>query len=197
MLKAICQFLEIRYLYYLTDWRNLGSILRRGILCYNLIHSQGIDHHSFADENIQRRRATKSIRGKSAQDYVPLFFHFKPPMLYKLQKSYESHIAYICIDPIIIAEEGVLFTDKNLACQDCQIFDKVEELLNLKWDVIKNPYNYDLNARHIRGAEVLIPEKVELKWFQKIVVNDTEILKEIIRKFPVMIPIEVNPKYYY
>ncbi|MHA1677010.1 MAG: DUF4433 domain-containing protein [Candidatus Njordarchaeales archaeon] len=197
MLEAICRFLGISYLYYLTDWKNLESILKHGILCYDSVRSQNIEHYSFADENIQNRRANKKINGGAAHEFVPLFFHYKPPMLYRLQKSYASEIVYICVDSLILAEEGVFFTDKNLACSDSRTFDKLEELLKLKWDIIKDPYRRSLEDRHIRGAEVLIPKKVEQKWFRKIVVKDKNAKIKIQSAISVTMPIEVNSEYYF
>ena len=86
---------------------------------------------------------------------------------------------------------------KTWPCSDSRTFDKLEELLKLKWDIIKDPYRRSLEDRHIRGAEVLIPKKVEQKWFRKIVVKDENAKIKIQSAISVTMPIEVNSEYYF
>lgn len=201
--KAYCELFEISALYYITPWENLETILEKGLLCRTRVDFQNISHIDFADKQIQKRRSAVPVGGKYAHDYVPLFFHQKPPMLYRLQKEYEkkSHpreIVYVCINNEILGEEGVYFTDRNLATTEHRVFDSIEDLAKLRWRIIKSPTWKNSLERNIKGAEVLVPERVDPCWFQKIIVYD-EIMKNRLKtKFPrLLIPTEVNRHEFY
>ncbi|MCJ7631180.1 DUF4433 domain-containing protein [Candidatus Bathyarchaeota archaeon] len=209
LVKTYCQLYQISALYYITDWKNLESIFEHGLLCYNLVKTQKIPHLTFADENIQSRRSKVFVGGGYAHDYVPLFFFPKPPMLYRLQREYQkkSHqheIIYICISNEVLCEESVHFTDKSLATSTPTVFEKIEDLAMLRWDIIrdfiiKGPTDWkDSEKINIKGAEVFILERIDRRWFQKIVVYDQNIKNFLSAKFPNLhIPIEVNQEYYF
>lgn len=210
--KALCEHFKIQSLYYITPWENLQSILKNGLLCYNLVKHGNINYESFADARIQESRSKIRIGERTANDYVPLFFSRKTPMLYRVQKEYENagrsinEIIYICIKSEILGEEGVWFSDGNIASLKTKIFCDLDDLRKLDWEKIRASYWYTTTpssystdeARRIKGAEVLVPERVDPCYFEKIVVYDQNMKSFLRTKFPdLQIPIEVDREYYF
>lgn len=201
--KAYFEPFGIKSLYYITDQRNLASILSKGIMCKNSVETQGIQYSSFADEGIQTIRSEIFIGDNNAHDYVPLYFEPNPPMLYRLQKEYQkrsnqNELVYVCVRKEILLEDGVFFTDRNLASANCKVCHKIEDLANLKWDVIRDKnWGGDEERKHIKGAEVLVPHCVSPAWFTKIVVYDKAAQRRISSSHETNLPIEENKDEFY
>ena len=205
-LKEYCEMLGIHNLYYIVDVQNLEAILKRGILSYNQVEALKIPHVSFADDNIQRRRSQIKINGLSAHDYVPLFFHPKTPMLYRLQCEYsqkfrQNEIIIICVSNEVLSLPGVHFTDRNLASNSCKIFKEIEDLKKLNWSIIRDDFiRWKLNSevKAIKGAEVLVPQRVDPRFFDKIILYDNHIMEFLKIKFPKLnIPLGVRRDCYF
>lgn len=200
--KTYCRLFRISAFYHLTSWKNLESILRLGLLCRNRVESQGINHEGFAYESALKLRMQKRIGIRSAQDYVPLFFHQLPPILRKLEHVFSmQEIVYICVSPEILGEAGVYFTDKNLASTGCQVFDNVENLPELQWRIIQDPVRAypQTEESYIQGAEVLVPGRIDPSWFTEVVVYEEEMktqLRSVLLKTRT-ISIEVKPEFYF
>jgi hypothetical protein len=201
--KAYLEPFGITSLYYIVDRRNLPSILERGILSKNRVVANGISHQSFAADDIQEIRARIPLTLGSGHDYVPLYFAPKPPMIYRLQKEYQqksnqNELVYICVRREILFEQNVCFTDRNLASANCQLFQNVEGLAYLKWDIIQNPdWFADEEKKHIRGAEVLVHNCVSPAWFRKIVVYDEKARSEVYSSSKTKLPVEVRRNEFY
>jgi len=199
--KAYCELFKIPALYYLTHWTNLKSIFERGLLCWSFMKSENIPHASIADPDIQDRRSRRSIGGRPAHDYVPLFFSTKTPMLSKIKyegKFHQREIVYISINSEILGEEGVHFSDGNIIATATKVFDNIDDLRKLPWKTIRAPYWSGDEESRIKGAEVLIPERIDPCWFQKIVVYNQAIADHFKNNLPKSsIPIEVNSTEFY
>jgi len=177
VVEAYCELFGISYLYYMTPLENLESILQNGLLCLNLIKSSNINHVSMSIKSIQEVRSRRVINGKSANDFVPLFFSPKTPMLSKIKHENlycQEKILYICIDREILAEEGVCFSDGNVANYNTKIYCDLNDLRKLNWKIIrdtswkrKNPFE-EQEAKRIKGAEVLVPKRVVPTDFERL-----------------------------
>jgi hypothetical protein len=162
---------------------------------------------SYSYENIQERRGRDiSIGNRPANDYVPLFFSEKAPALKAMELNERSRgkaIVYICIKGEIIGEEGVYFSDRNVAILSTPVnkYNRCEDLRKLDWKTIRAPYeNYDAYAIQVKNAEVLVPSRIDPSWFRKLVVPDEQAasyLTALMRRFNFSIPIEVNESFYY
>lgn len=201
--KAYFERFEISALFYIMNQSNLASVLEKGILCKARVSGEMIPYESFADEKIQERRSLTQVGNSYAHNYVPLYFHVKPPMLYRLQKEYQkksnqNEIIYVCIHKEILTEEGVFFTDRNLAAGNCKLYDRIEDLDQLQWGIIKSESWSNEEQSHIKGAEVLVPNRIDPGWFVKIVVYDEKMKSKLKASLPrTTIPIEVNPHEFY
>lgn len=207
VVETYCELFGISYLYYMIPLENLESILQNGLLCLNLMKSSNINYVSMAIKSIQEVRSRRTINGKSANDFVPLFFSPKTPMLSKIKHENlysQEKILYICIDREILGEEGVCFSDGNVANYNTKIYCDLNDLRKLDWKIIrgsswKRPnLCEEQEAKRIKGAEVLVPKRVDPDRFQKIVVYDQTMADFLRAKFPnLSIPIEVNREFYF
>jgi len=207
VVKAYCELFGISYLYYMTPWENLESILQNGLLCLNLVKSNNINYVSMAIKNIQEVRSERNVNGRSANDFVPLFFSPKTPMLSKVKHEnlyHQEKIVYICINSEILGEEGVCFSDGNVANHNTKIYCDLNDLRKLHWKIIRDTYWKRPNvweeqeAKRIKSAEVLVPERVDPCRFQKIVVYDKSMADFLRARFSnLSIPIEVNREFYF
>jgi hypothetical protein len=206
--------LKLSELFHITHWRNLGSILQYGILSYNRVVPMRLNYISIADEDIRSRRSGIRVCGicgdRNANDYVPLFFSPRSPMLSSIKfqgQHAQEEIVYVCVDGAILAEDGVHFSNGNVADHDSTIYHDLSCLGMLDWDVIRARSWYREDERDIevvrrkKAAEVLVPDSVNARWFRRIVVCSPS-LADTIRKFPAIRSMKMRvglggPRFYF
>jgi hypothetical protein len=197
-----CKTFGIETLYHITMMVNIPSILINGLLSHNKVKEQKVWVFSRSNQEIQGIRAQKPIRDLTANDYVPLFFSKKTPMLCAIETAENSisvPMVYISIKPEIIGEKGVYFSDGNIASKSTKEYCQLEELAKLDWGNIRgwNPDNIGFDeAKRIKSAEVLVPHMISPKWFKKLIVPDEE-TKAKLSNLPYNLPIEVNSEFYF
>jgi hypothetical protein len=207
--------LKLSELFHITHWRNLGSILEHGILSYNHVVPMHLNYISIADKDIRLRRSrirVCSICGdRNANDYVPLFFSPRSPMLSLIKfqgPCAQDEIAYICVDGAILAEDGVHFSNGNVADDASTIYHDLNYLGMLDWDVIRarSWYREDEGdkelARRKKAAEVLVPDRVSPRWFRRIVVCNPGLASTIRSEFPAILNMKMQvelggPRFYF
>lgn len=105
----------IENLYHITSIKNLDSILKHGLLSRQELVSKGIIFHDVANKDILSIRSRIFIKYKETirrlNEYVPLFFAPKRPMLYKIDFNTRETIIYLEINTQIIKKKETLFTD--------------------------------------------------------------------------------------
>lgn len=149
-------------LYYIIHIDNLQSILERGILSHNQV--QRIEHHDIHDAKILRRRKELSLDGETItmQDYVNLYFQPRNAMLFRLiQTMGKEKLAVLRIQPTVIEEPGIIFSDRNAAASQAQFFTDVDDLEEIDVEVFRIGYwgrNDDRRQRMM--AEVLVPRPI-------------------------------------
>lgn len=166
--------------YYFALIDNFESIISNGILSNEIVNKNGIQRADFSNQSVQLRRKEMGLH-----EFVPLYFVSKTPTLYAVQHLQES-IFFIEVNKQIIRKEGkiVLFTDGNAASNGTTFFDNISEAKkNIHWDVLAANYwtGFEDGTRK-RNSEVLIYEKVETIYFNKIIVNNRKLFEFIKRK---------------
>jgi hypothetical protein len=202
-LTAFCNFI-IKYLapilYHITAIENIPTIMEKGILCRNSMLIQKANNVSYSNSEIVENRSTISIGNKTASDFVPLFFAEKPPMLSAIEHHQHSTIVYICIKGKIIKEEGVHFSDGNIACRGrTNIYANINSLVELDWANIRtfNETNCGFEeAKRVKSAEVLVPLRIDPDWFMGFIVPNED-AKNTLYNYGIELPIEVNPDLYF
>jgi hypothetical protein len=165
---------DIKAFYYIADISNIESILRLGILSFNL--AKNVPHKSIAMNEIQVRRGNVVIpdaggRGKSLHDFVPLYFDSWNPMLSKLRDMNEN-ICIIAIEKGIIDIPGVVVADRNASRDYCKFAPAPEGLGNVDFDVVfarswisdDKIKEYDNKGK--KCAEILVPKLVGSKYIK-------------------------------
>lgn len=156
---------DIQELHFITDIKNVDSIMREGILSHN--KAGRIPHRSIAEQGVQERRQNKKIPGtnKRLHDYTNLYFNAHNPML-SARRQLNDSICVLRINKHVLSIEGVIITDQN-ASRDCWFKPVSEGLPLLKHEEIfaefwinrADPME-EYRLKGIKCAEVLVPKCV-------------------------------------
>lgn len=170
---------DIKELYYITDIKNVASIMRHGILSHN--EARGILHRSIAEKGVQERRKNKRIPGtkEDLHDYANLYFDAHNPML-SARRDMNDSICILRIKKDVLSLTGVIVTDQN-ASRACWFKPASEGLPLLKheeifaefWIKADDPVE-EYRLKGIKCAEGLIPKFVDSSYiFSAYVANET------------------------
>ena len=162
---------DVKELYYITLISNIPSIMRHGILSHNL--SQKYPHDdSIAMLEIQNKRKNKKIPGTNNKlhDYANLYFDAHNPMLCKRQDLNDS-ICILIVDPSVLDLPKVIIADQNASSDYVRFYPVAEGLAAIDknklfahyWTHPENVYD-EWSHKSVKCAEVLVPNKVELKF---------------------------------
>lgn len=134
-------------IYHFTHVDNLAKMLDAGgLLCNNLLRKEefGSGHVSVANEGIQRTRSNKRVpkgpRG-TLHDYVPFYFCFRSPMLYRVhtgQEDYQGNqeeLVYFVSSVQSVDESGIdyVFTDRHGILVYTDFFTELDNLSKIDW----------------------------------------------------------------
>jgi hypothetical protein len=159
---------NIECFWYITSVDNLKSIFVNGILCRTVIEKCGIPVTDISDRLVQARR-------KDFHLYVPLFFADNTPMLHTVFKYKYETVCILEINNGVMETEGVKISNGNVACQNTEIYDSLEELTDEEWGIInsRSPA-YSKEWMRIRAAEILVPGVVPVEYITSISVDKDE-----------------------
>lgn len=153
---------RINYLYHMTAIENLASIINNGLLSHEEAHKKKLVHTDISDPNVQdlRFNLRDPFYSKALHSYVPLYFSPRNPMLYR-RRELQDDIVILGINPKLLLEPNVCFTDGNAAARETHFYKGAEMLEKLPWDAIYAESWTDLNdGKRIKCAEVLFPTKI-------------------------------------
>lgn len=115
-------------LYHISNIKNLESLLKYGLLSRQELVNRNIIFSDIANQEILLIRSRIFIKYKGMtrrlDDYVPLFFAPKRPMLYRLDPATRERIIYLEISTQIVQKEGTLFTDGIATTQNITISEE-------------------------------------------------------------------------
>jgi hypothetical protein len=184
---------RIQELHYITDWKNIPSILAHGILSHRA--AERVAHESVADEEVQARRAEVRIPGgRPLHHYACLYFDARNVMLYRLIQQGQLRLAVLAVDPAVIDSEEVVVSDRN-AASGTAVFRPAaagvreldEAMVYAEW------WNESRDARQRRCAEVLVPERIHSATIRKAYVANDDAATRLRADVPdVPLPVEVN-----
>ena len=184
---------EINYIYHITHYKNLKSILKNGLLChYNNLTKEHIDNAEVND----RRNKKELIFNKNLHSYVPFYFNPKNSMLY-VNKNIQDDIIILAFNRNLLMKEKTIFTDGNAASNRTNFFNDLEDLDKLNWKCLQSNYwnNFE-DGKRLVMAEVLVPKRVKRKHLMKIYCYDKS-TKNYILDLDVDLDVEINEKLYF
>lgn len=153
---------RLREVYFITDIRNLGSILDLGLLCHQVAESRGAI--SIANRDVQARRALKIVNGLPLHAYVCLYLNARNAMLFEVTHRWRPpRVVVLRISPAVLDLPGTMVSDRNAASSRASFWPASEGLERLDerlvmasgWNV-SNPLDKQLR-KEIAQAEVLVP----------------------------------------
>ena len=198
----------------MTHYKNLSYIFREGLLCSN----SEIKDPSFIPIG---HRTLIAMRGHEAvsiapfgvlNDYVPFYFHYKMPMLYQIANGEvpdfagsQNEIVYLCSDMKTISAHGLpfIFTDRHAYLHTKGVYNNMDDLNRLNWDVILNPImqgGYSALKKEYKQAELLVYRHFPIVSITGIVCCTEPIatfVRDELKAANISIPVVVRPDFYY
>ena len=173
---------NIQAFYHMSHQINLASILEKGLLSHNRVHSYSLNYNDISDQDVNDRRSScEPIHGLPIHDYVPLYFNPKNPMLFK-RRNIQGQIIILEFTRDIIGADKVIFTDGNAASKPTRFFNSWDKLSELNWACLKNEYWSEFgDGKRTRCAEVLVYGRIPAKYIKKIYCNNIAILETVKR----------------
>jgi ssDNA thymidine ADP-ribosyltransferase, DarT len=146
----------------MTSIKNLASIIKNGLLSHNEAHRRNLVQADISDSDVQnlRLKIVDPIYQRQLHDYVPLYFSPRNPMLYR-RKDLQEDIVILGIDPQILLEPNILFSDGNAAAKGTTFYRWIEMLARLDWAIInaRNWVDFE-DGKRIKCAEVLVYPRI-------------------------------------
>ena len=177
-------FKELAELHFITSIRNIPSILKRGILCFE--KAEKISHHSIAMDEIQERRKKVVVpRGMPLHKYANLYICARNPMMYK-RRDQHKQICVLRISMDVLNLPKVVIADGNASSDYTKFLSAPKGIEMLDLEVIFSEYWTDpdyfagLRKKRIKCAEVLIPDKVPSDYLIGAYVSDETVRNRVI-----------------
>lgn len=188
--------------YHMTHYDNLGSILLNGLMSHKQVYANKMIMVDISNQAIQNERdRIESVFGRNIQDYVPLYINPQNPMMDSEKvKNYSSNILLLEVIPhILVQEENTLFSDGNAAQKQTNFYHNQNEMENINWQLLQEgKWVKGTESHRVMCSEVLVPERVEVFYINKIILRDNIILEKVMKLFPNHkgIEIEINNEYF-
>lgn len=180
--------LKENYIYHMTHIDNLQNILEHGLIAHDNIYK--IVDISNTEVN-SRRVKIEPIYNKPIHYYVPFYFNPRNAMLYKNQRIFGDKIIILGFNREILLLKNTVYTNSNAAANETYYTNNVNELFNhnfIDWNnVFSDSWNnngiQDYKLKQKMMAEVLVPQKVEIKMLCKIICIDNTIESYILNNY--------------
>jgi hypothetical protein len=188
--------------YHMTHVKNLNNILNSGLLSHKTVHKNDMIIRDISNIKYQKKRnRIEKVYGLNIQDYVPLYINPSNPMMKsgKVLEELNDIVLLEIIPHVLVQKKKTLFSDGNAATEETNLYKDQDKLENINWKLLQEGKWVDgTESQRIMCSEVLVPEKIEVFYIQKIIVKAKDILKIIYPLFPNHkgIPIEINPDYF-
>jgi hypothetical protein len=170
--------------YHLTHISNLKSIIDNGILARNKLINEGKIINDISNSEIQdKRKRPETVFGKMLHDYVPLYINPKNPFLGSSRvRSSIDNLALIEVFPhILVQQEKTLFSDGNAAEKETNFFGNKDELEKVNWTLLQNGEWTEEESKRIMCSEILVPDKIDRTYIQRIYIKGENILEEAMK----------------
>jgi hypothetical protein len=188
--------------YHMTHYENLESILLNGLMSHKQVYDKKMIKVDISNQAIQNERdRIERVFGRNIQDYVPLYINPQNPMMDSDRvKNYSSNILLLEVIPhILVQEKNTLFSDGNAAQKQTSFYHNQNEMENINWQLLQEgKWVKGAESHRIMCSEVLVPERVEVFYINKIILRDDTILEKVMNLFPNHkgIEIEIDNEYF-
>ena len=102
---------------------------------------------------------------------------------------------------ILVQRDKTLFSDGNAAEQleKTNLYGNIDKFDLLHWEEInEGKWTIETDSQRIMCSEVLVPDKIETFYMQRMILQDDTALKNLMQKFPNQYGIEliIDPSYF-
>ena len=163
--------MENRNLVHVTEFSNLESILKNGLLSLDELENQSIMAEccsSNTSRDIDRHRTlSKYVR----LAYTP-FYDMIPKALHTGDLK---NPIILLIYPEVLKFTGVKFTNKNAISNDTDLYNEDEIFDSLDFEKIytfRDRFNCSSKEyKNARQSEILVPQKIDIKHIKKVIIK--------------------------
>lgn len=163
--------IENKKLYHVTEFSNLESILKNGLLSLDKLENQNIKVEYCSNQTSRDIDKYFGLSKYVRLAYTP-FYDMIPAAIY--YNNLKNPVV-LSISPEVLKFTGVKFTNKNAICNDAYLSDEDEIFDSLDFEKIYLPRdssNYKLEEyKNARQSEILIPQKIDIQYFNKIIIQ--------------------------
>ena len=172
----------VERLHYMCHIENAPTVLLLGILSRS--RALTMPHRDVSLSSVQRQRETTlALSGRRLHEYACLYFATHTPMQYVLTCGtrgcpaiiHEEQLVFIDVDAVkTFQRKGVIFTDGNAASNETNFYTRIEDIIQLDWDIIRTQDCYTREYKRKKAAEVLVPDRVPAELIKRVVVASKE-----------------------
>jgi len=194
---------HIKELYYITHIGNVPSILKRGILCHQIIEEQNIEFTAIYNKEIVSRRAQKEVAGgKSLWAFANLYFQARNPMLYKvIHDKALDEIVVLGVRRDAMDLQGAFITDGNAANSPTAIIPRSKVPKECWAEIMSNTqkewWNQEDGSKRKIMAECLVPERIAPDYIQTIYTPNPDVCKKLKSIPDLDIPVVPEPNMFF
>ena len=164
---------------HMTHINNLDTILKHGLQAHNNPYKK----RDISNQEVNNRRESReNIYGRKIHEYVPFYFNPRNAMMYR---NKDEDIVVLAFDKKLLAQDGILFTDKNASTNSVHFYNKVDDLDKINWNLVKSDKWYDkaLVVKQIMMAEVLVYKQVPISFLKGIYVKNEATKVMLMKKY--------------
>jgi hypothetical protein len=168
---------RLREFYYITHYRNVPSMLDRGILSRDSMEAEGLKPEAIGEPGIvEMRRERPTPDGESLSHYANLYFWPRNPMLYRVINRGQlavSDAVILGVDRDVLRLPGVFVSAGNAVYDDSELYPasrymealrKVQDALGMEyWTMVDD-------SKRKMMAECLVPDRVSPEYIKTIYV---------------------------
>lgn len=158
------------YIYHVTEYKNLESILKNGLLSQRIIESEEIDVKYMTGE--MSRILDKRL---GSHEYVRLAYTLAYDMFSaKIHYNMLEDPVILLIEPEIILKDNTKFTLANGVLNGGKLYSADEIISKLEFEKIYAPKTWDNREenKNARQSEILIFNKIDVEFISEVIVEE-------------------------
>jgi hypothetical protein len=169
-------------LHYITDLRNLPSVLRLGILCSRYVADHNLSVVGLGKEKYLNIRRNRFIEKRSLDEFVSLYLTAQTPLLYAREQDDTFKLVCVEIARHVLYGPNVYYCAGNptrhspiVAAKTANVLDgqclsirTFAEVLGMKHANKISEEEFELRKNALE-AEVLVLSRVDSKYFERII----------------------------
>ena len=160
-----------RGLFHVTEFKNLESILKNGLLSLDELESQNMEVRYCSSQDSRNIDKHWGLSKYVRLAYTP-FYDMIPKSLHAGDLK---NPIIILISPEILKLEGVKFTNKNAISNDADLYNEDEIFDSLDFEKIytfRDRFNCSSKEyKNARQSEILVPQKIDVIYIKKVIIK--------------------------